>query len=130
MASRRYRRAIAFWSFVLVAAYLVYVYPLLRITAWYGRHDAIQWPGALLLWAAVVIGLWLSFSARFTGFKVILVNWLVRRQFRRVKGMHVEGGSRLYISPGTGTWGPVMRLGSRNEITCIDLIADNSGWHE
>ena len=25
----------------------------------------------------------------------------------------------LYVSP--GTWGPLMRLGSLNEITCIDL---------
>ena len=54
-------------------------------------------------------------------------NWLVRQQFRWIQGMHRDGDSHLYVSPGTGTWGPVMRLGSRNEITCIDLVAESRG---
>jgi predicted MPP superfamily phosphohydrolase len=29
--------------------------------------------------------------------------------------------SRLYVSPGTGTWGPPMRLGSANQIAVINL---------
>ena len=51
-------------------------------------------------------------------------NWLVKQQFKLIRGMYQEGESHLYVSPGTGTWGPVMRLGSRNEITCIDLVAE------
>lgn len=48
-------------------------------------------------------------------------HWLVKRQFKHLKGLFQDGGASLYVSPGTGTWGPLMRLGSRNEITCIDL---------
>lgn len=51
--------------------------------------------------------------------------WLVKQQFRRYKGLHKlagdHGDSILYVSPGTGTWGPVMRLGTHNEITSIVL---------
>lgn len=49
-------------------------------------------------------------------------NLLVRTAFRYQRGLHEIGGSYLYISPGTGTWGPPMRLGSRNEITLIRLV--------
>jgi predicted MPP superfamily phosphohydrolase len=38
-----------------------------------------------------------------------------------VTGLHRRGNMTLYVSPGTGTWGPPMRLGSRNEITLITL---------
>ncbi|MFC1664688.1 metallophosphoesterase [Pseudomonadota bacterium] len=48
-------------------------------------------------------------------------NWLVKRQFKHLRGLFRDGNTHLYVSPGTGTWGPLMRLGSRNEITCIDL---------
>jgi len=48
-------------------------------------------------------------------------NWVVKHQFRRIRGLYSEGDAHLYVSPGTGTWGPLMRLGSLNEITCIDL---------
>lgn len=61
-------------------------------------------------------------------------NLLVKRQFARINGLYQSGGSvggggkgkdeiaRLYVSPGSGTWGPLMRLGSLNEITCIDIV--------
>jgi len=52
-------------------------------------------------------------------------HWLVRRQFKHLKGLYKDGGASLYVSPGTGTWGPLMRLGSRNEVTCIDLVPEN-----
>ena len=51
-------------------------------------------------------------------------HWLVRQQFKRMHGLHTRGNCHLYVSPGTGTWGPAMRLGSRNEVTCIDLSAE------
>ncbi|RME54658.1 metallophosphoesterase [Candidatus Woesearchaeota archaeon] len=38
------------------------------------------------------------------------------------KGLYDFGKMKLYVSPGTGTWGPYMRLGSRNEITVINLL--------
>lgn len=36
------------------------------------------------------------------------------------------GGSRIYVSRGTGTWGPPMRLFAPPEITIIDIIAPPS----
>lgn len=46
---------------------------------------------------------------------------LVSIPFPRIGGLYTEEGFSLYVSPGTGTWGPPMRLGSRNEITLFRL---------
>lgn len=55
------------------------------------------------------------------GGQIIPFNWLVKRVFPRLVGLHVLGASHLYVSSGTGTWGPVLRLGTRSEITVFDL---------
>jgi hypothetical protein len=48
---------------------------------------------------------------------------LVARVHPRVAGFYpLPGGSSLYTSRGTGTWGPPMRLFSPPEITIIDLV--------
>jgi len=39
-----------------------------------------------------------------------------------VNGLYNYKGMYLYVSPGTGTWGPPMRIGSSNEITVIKLV--------
>lgn len=49
-------------------------------------------------------------------------NFVVRLFFKHIKGLYNLGNMFLYVSPGTGTWGPYMRLGSRNEITLLKLI--------
>ena len=46
---------------------------------------------------------------------------LVKRQFPLIKGRYQHNGSTLYVSQGTGTWGPVMRLGTISEMTLIEL---------
>ena len=51
-------------------------------------------------------------------------NYLVKQQFRYIAGLYVENEARLYVSSGTGTWGPLMRLGSLNEITLFDVLPD------
>jgi predicted MPP superfamily phosphohydrolase len=48
-------------------------------------------------------------------------NFFIRLRHKYVRGKHTLGNSTLYVSPGTGTWGPPMRLGSRNEITLLLL---------
>ncbi len=50
-------------------------------------------------------------------------NFVVNRVFDRVVGMHKYGDSRLYVSQGTGTWGPIMRVGTRSEITLFEIKA-------
>jgi predicted MPP superfamily phosphohydrolase len=49
-------------------------------------------------------------------------NYLVRQQFARIKGLYQSESAYLYVNSGTGTWGPLMRLGTRNEISCFDLV--------
>jgi predicted MPP superfamily phosphohydrolase len=49
-------------------------------------------------------------------------NYIVKQQFVRIKGHYQQDGAHLYVNRGTGTWGPLMRLGSLNEISCFDLV--------
>ncbi len=56
-------------------------------------------------------------------------NLLVKQQFKRISGLYRAADGHLYVSPGTGTWGPLMRLGSFNEITCIDVAPTLSRVH-
>jgi len=49
--------------------------------------------------------------------------WLV---FKDINGLYDLNGIYLHVSPGTGTWGPYMRLGSRNEITLLRLVPDQN----
>ena len=53
--------------------------------------------------------------------QIVPFNWIVKRYFRRIAGRYDVDGMVLYVSPGTGTWGPTMRLGSTNEITVFEL---------
>ena len=46
---------------------------------------------------------------------------LVKLVFPYILGLYKLKNMFLYVSPGTGTWGPYMRLGSTNEITVIEL---------
>jgi hypothetical protein len=48
--------------------------------------------------------------------------YLVKAFFPYIRGLYDLGrGSRLYVTPGTGTWGPPMRVGSTPEITLVTL---------
>ena len=71
--------------------------------------------------AAVESGIDLMLSGHTHNGQIFPFNWLVRQQFQKIRGLYTRDDCHLYVSPGTGTWGPAMRLGSRNEITCIDL---------
>lgn len=46
---------------------------------------------------------------------------LVRLQQPYVSGLHVHEGTHLYVSNGTGYWGPPMRVGAPAEITLLQL---------
>ena len=49
-------------------------------------------------------------------------NYLTRLFFPFSQGLFRVGTMHLYVSAGTGTWGPPLRLGSRSEITCVELV--------
>lgn len=48
-------------------------------------------------------------------------NFLGRLVFPYFNGLYNHKGTQLYVSPGTGTWGPPMRSGSQSELTLITL---------
>lgn len=51
--------------------------------------------------------------------------FIVQLFFPRISGyFDLEQGSRLYVSRGTGTWGPPIRFLSPPEVTVIDLMSD------
>ena len=53
--------------------------------------------------------------------QIVPFDRIVKRYFPRIAGRYDTGATVLYVSPGTGTWGPTMRLGSSNEITVFEL---------
>ena len=53
--------------------------------------------------------------------QIVPFDRIVKRHFPRIAGRFDVEDMVLYISPGTGTWGPTMRLGSSNEITVFQL---------
>ena len=53
--------------------------------------------------------------------QIVPFDRIVKRYFPRIAGRYDVEGMVLYVSPGTGTWGPTMRLGSSNEITVFEL---------
>jgi predicted MPP superfamily phosphohydrolase len=49
--------------------------------------------------------------------------WLTRLRYAYGAGLHeLPGGGRLYVSRGSGTWGPPMRVLAPAEITLIELV--------
>jgi predicted MPP superfamily phosphohydrolase len=48
-------------------------------------------------------------------------NYITKLAYKYIKGLYKYKGLIIYVSQGTGVWGPPMRLGSKNEITVIDL---------
>ena len=49
-------------------------------------------------------------------------NFLVRLQQPFVAGLHKLARAQIYVSRGTGYWGPPMRVGAPAEITEIELV--------
>ena len=76
--------------------------------------------------AAEAEGVDLMISGHTHNGQIFPFNLVVNSVFDRVVGMYQLGGSRLYVSQGTGTWGPVMRLGTRSEITLFEIGATAS----
>ena len=51
-------------------------------------------------------------------------NFFVRLQFKNIYGLYEKLTSKLYVSSGSGCWGPKMRLGTKNEI--VDILITNN----
>ena len=57
--------------------------------------------------------------------QIVPFNLAVQRVFEYTRGLYEFKGTYLYVNEGTGTWGPTMRLGSRSEITLLELSPGN-----
>jgi predicted MPP superfamily phosphohydrolase len=70
-----------------------------------------------------VVGLFdLQLSGHTHGGQLFPFNLITATKFPLLKGLfRLDGGSSLYTSRGTGTWGPPMRVGSAAEITLFEI---------
>lgn len=73
--------------------------------------------------AAAAAGVDLMISGHTHNGQIVPFNFVVKRVFDQIVGLFSHGQTQLYVSPGTGTWGPVMRLGSRGEVTLFEVQA-------
>ena len=71
--------------------------------------------------AAVEQGVDLMLTGHTHNGQIAPFNLIVRLAFRHISGLYRHEGSYLYVTTGTGTWGPRMRLGSSNEIVLLKL---------
>jgi uncharacterized protein len=72
---------------------------------------------------AAALGVDLQLSGHTHGGQIWPWGTLVRLQQPYIRGLHLVGTTQLYVSCGTGFWGPPMRLGAPAEITEIILRA-------
>jgi len=79
-------------------------------------HTPVEWH------AARKHGVDLMLSGHTHNGQIYPFNLLVKLQFKYINGLYQKEGKHLHVSPVTGTWGPPMRLGSRNQITLLELV--------
>jgi predicted MPP superfamily phosphohydrolase len=72
---------------------------------------------------ATQAGVDLQLSGHVHNGQLVPFNWLARLDQPYIAGLYRAGGTTIYVSSGTGYWGPPMRVGSRAEITRIELTS-------
>jgi uncharacterized protein len=77
--------------------------------------------------AAAQAGVDLQLSGHTHGGQLLPLGWLARLFEPRVAGLARFGATWLYVSEGTGFWGPPMRVGTSCEIAVITLQRDDRG---
>jgi predicted MPP superfamily phosphohydrolase len=75
------------------------------------------------IFEAARLGVDLQLSGHTHGGQIWPFTYLVKLQQPYIAGLHRHGDTQIYVSPGTGYWGPPMRLGTRAEITRVTLHA-------
>ena len=76
-----------------------------------GVEDAADWGAQLMLSGHTHRG------------QIFPFEYIVKRVHKRISGSHHVNGMHLYVSPGTGTWGPVLRTNGRCEVTLFEFRA-------
>jgi predicted MPP superfamily phosphohydrolase len=57
-------------------------------------------------------------------------NWIVRLYFPLASGLHEVGNARVYVSRGSGTWGPPIRFLAPPEVAVIELVGKKPGGNK
>jgi predicted MPP superfamily phosphohydrolase len=73
---------------------------------------------------AVAAGVDLQLSGHVHGGQMVPFNWLARLDQPLVAGLHLVEKTWVYVSTGTGYWGPPMRVGPGAELTRIELVSE------
>ena len=76
---------------------------------------------------AAAAGVGLQLSGHTHGGQLWPFGFFVRLAQPYVAGLHRHQSTQIYVNPGTGYWGPPMRLGTRAEITRLTLLARDAG---
>ena len=76
-----------------------------------------------LLDQAKAAGVGLQLSGHTHGGQMWPWLWIVHLVYRYSSGLHRDGSMWVYVSDGTGFWGPPLRLGTTPEITLVTLVA-------
>jgi len=86
-----------------------------------GKYAVLLYHRPLGLETAAQAGVKLMLSGHTHNGQLFPFNFFVQQAFRRITGLYEWEGTTLRVSPGTGTWGPRMRLGSNSEILLVRL---------
>ncbi len=65
----------------------------------------------------------LQLSGHVHGGQLVPFNWLVRLDQPFIAGLHRVRDTWVYVSTGTGYWGPPMRVGTGAELTHVELVS-------
>lgn len=76
--------------------------------------------------AAAALGFDLLLTGHTHGGQFFPWNFAAAAQQPYVSGLHNHNGTWIYVSVGTGYWGPPVRVGTRSEITVIRLVKDRA----
>ncbi len=68
------------------------------------------------------LGVDLQLSGHTHGGQIFPWSLLVRIAYPYIAGLYARGRTQVYVSSGTGYWGPPMRIGTAAEVTQIDLL--------
>jgi predicted MPP superfamily phosphohydrolase len=75
---------------------------------------------------AVACDVDLQLSGHVHGGQMVPFNWLARLDQPLIAGLHLVEKTWVYVSTGTGYWGPPMRVGPGAELTRIELVAERA----
>ena len=76
------------------------------------------------LWGYVYEETDLMLSGHTHNGQIFPFNLFVRMRFKNIYGLYEKLTSKLYVSSGSGCWGPKIRLGTRNEIVDVLISKD------